>query len=83
MDDPEHQPPELELKPLPPDAEKLIEDVTSDVRDALHAVYSREGELRARMYVDGLRDTITIHFNGAVDLEEELGTIRPDEVIDR
>jgi hypothetical protein len=32
--------------------------------------------------VEGLRDTITIHINSAIDTEKQLGTLAPDEVID-
>jgi hypothetical protein len=60
---------EEDLKPPPPDVAARIEDVATAVRKALAIWYDRDDELRCTVDVDGLRNTITIRVNAAIEDE--------------
>jgi hypothetical protein len=54
-----------------PEVAAQIDDIANDLRNGLAVWYDRDGELRVRVDVDGLRDTITIRVNAGIDLESE------------
>ena len=58
-------------KSLPPEIVAKIDKIANDIRAGLAIWYERDGELRVRVDVDGLRDTLTIRVNSGIDLEEE------------
>ena len=56
-------------KSPPPKIVAKIDKIANDIRAALAIWYERDGELRVRVDVDGLRDTLTIRVNAGIDLE--------------
>jgi hypothetical protein len=60
-------------KSPPPKIVAKIDKIASDIRAALAIWYERDEELRVRVDVDGLRDTITIYVNAGIDLNEVAG----------